>query len=264
MKKYYSIFIISLVLFVSCSNEDYASLVEKKEYEKAFSLSAERFNTTGDAEHLKNALFAANEYLEDAKSALPLLEKYFSENKSFLGIENLASLTFYNSALTYYRTDKYDSAIFYASKAFEIRKNYAKALLLIGKAKVRGGDMKEGYSDIKAALAIDSTLTDGYTFLGNIHFINEEFEQAVYFYRKAVSVNPLYYEGWMNLGELLMAMKKQKESADCYREALSIDSMRIDAYDRLINIFTSTNKMDSVLKYMDIYQKKTGVNLKVK
>ncbi|PIP12941.1 MAG: hypothetical protein COX48_05845, partial [bacterium (Candidatus Stahlbacteria) CG23_combo_of_CG06-09_8_20_14_all_34_7] len=204
------------------------------------------------------------EYLEDAKVALPLLERYFTKEKSYEHIKLLASLTFYNGALSYYRSNKYDSAIIFASKAFRIKNNYAKALLLIGKSKVRNGDIKEGYADIEASLFLDSTLSDGYTFLGNIHLMNEEFEKAEYFYRKAIRADSLYYEGWMNLGEFLGLKKKYPESEESFRKALLIDSMRIDGYDKLINIFTAKNQMDSVIKYLDKYQRITGVKLKSK
>ncbi|MGE3063255.1 MAG: tetratricopeptide repeat protein [bacterium] len=263
MKKLCSILIL-LVLLTSCSRENFDSLIEKKRYDEAFEMAKEGYVSTKDLSFLKDALLTANEYLEDAKIALPILENHFKSFKNYDSIEDLAALTYYNSALSFYRTNKYDSAVILAEKAFSIKPNYAKAVLLIGKSKVRSGDLKQGYLDIERAVFADSTLSDGYTFMANMRLIEGKNDEAEELYRRAVKINPNYYEGWMNLGEFLGATKRGKESKDCYRSALLIDSSRIDAYDRLISIFTSEDRMDSVLKYMDKYQKITGINLRVK
>ncbi|MDD3803502.1 MAG: hypothetical protein PHW02_03825 [bacterium] len=261
MRRLFSILLVLLVIS-SCAGENFESLVKEKKYEQAFVLAKEKYVSTKDIGHLKDALFAANEYLEDANAALPILQNHYTSRGNYEGIENLAALTYYNSALSFYRKDNYDSALILAREAFSVKQNYSKALLLMGKAMVRSGDLKQGYLEIERAVFMDSTLSDGYTFLANIKLIEGRNEDAEELYRKAVKVSESYYEGWMNLGEFLWATKRGKESLDCFRKALSIDSTRIDAYDRLINFFTAIDRMDSVMKYMDAYQRITGVNLR--
>jgi len=263
MKRLFSALIL-ILLASSCSREDFNSLVAKKEYEKAFMLAKESYSSTRDVSHLKNALFAANEYLEESKSTLPMLENYYAENGNFSGIEDLAALSYYNAALSLYKSDKYDSSKMLSEKALLAKPGYARALLLKGKSMVRSGDLKGGYSEIERAVFADSALTDGYAFMANIRLLDGKNDEAEELYRRAVKINPGYYEGWMNLGEFLGATKRVEESEDCYRRALFADPKRIDAYDRLINIFTAKDRMDSVLKYMDMYQKETGMNLRFK
>jgi len=74
----------------------------------------------------------------------------------------------------------------------------------LGWALFQIGEVEEGISRVKNALAQNDKYCIGYQYLGLMHQARKEFDQAVERLRKLVEICPQYAEGHLNLGKVLL------------------------------------------------------------
>lgn len=263
MKRLFSLIIV-LTVILGCSHTDYKELIKEKKYNEAIEVLYKEYRAKNDITALKEILIIENEYLEDYKSGIDILNAYTESGGSIEMLQSISCLLYFNRGLQLYKKQVFDSAFHYAQKAIELKKDYAGAYMLAGKANVRMGNAEIAYQYIEKALLHDSLMIEGYIYKGNIDLFTGNYDKAEMSYRKALNVDADYYDGWMNLAMLKYQTKKIDEALKYFKEGIRIDSVRIDAYDYIINIYTDMGRTDSVFRYIDVYQRKTGIDLRVK
>ena len=78
--------------------------------------------------------------------------------------------------------------------------------------------------------------------LGNSYHRNNEFEQAIYYYRKATEENPRDETLFRNLAGSCKAKKDDKAAADAYQKALEINANNADTHNDLGCCYTRLNE----------------------
>lgn len=61
-----------------------------------------------------------------------------------------------------------------------------------------------------------------YYYLGNLHYLNQQFEQSVSDYRTALRLNPRHPRAWSNLGMALRATGRLQEAVQAYQQAIQL------------------------------------------
>jgi len=249
---------ILLLITISCTNINVDKLIEEKKFEEAADVLESRYALSRDKGELNTLLIIYNNELNDITRAKELVMDYYKRNGGFSGIENIAGLVYYNYAQELYRQAKTDSVKYFLLNVLKLQPQNAKAYLLMGKAQMRTGSLKEGEVNIKLALQMDSTLSDAYVFLGNAKALQDDYKEAEKYYMHAVKLDSANYEAWMNLGIAKEYFKKTNDALEFYKKAISINPKRKDAYDYIIKVYSDRNLADSAFRYMEQYQNLTG------
>lgn len=75
----------------------------------------------------------------------------------------------------------------------------------------------------KRATQLDPKFAYAYTLQGHEHVANEEFEPAIFAYRKAVATDKRHYNGWYGLGQCFEKLGKYGSAEEHYKVAISIN-----------------------------------------
>lgn len=109
-------------------------------------------------------------------------------------------------------------------------------------------EAEEKYNEI---LEIDNQNIDAVHFLGLIKFEKKDFEKAIIFFKKAISLNKKIPAFYNNLGLVFKEIKKYDDANICFENALSLDDKNIIAINNLGVICAFTNNHEKAIYYFD-------------
>ncbi len=94
----------------------------------------------------------------------------------------------------------------------------------------QAGTFEQAEEAYQKALALDPTLSNALTNLGNLHYRRDRLDQAEHFYRLAVECDPEQPEALYNLGFLHFERDEIDAAITLFREALKSDCSFADAH----------------------------------
>jgi tetratricopeptide (TPR) repeat protein len=251
----------------NCLNSYYDRYVNK-----AFRVCEEFLNTPGKDEDKSIALTVLGVMFDEAGryvSAIERLEKAVQYDK-----DNY--FAFYNLALAFKHSGKFEEARKAAARAKEIAPNDSRIALLTGNLYQEIGDPKaaiEAYKEgqslapndpvltynlaisyykqgkipdaieefQKAALASPNSNVAALSFghLGSIYYGREDFERAEYYFREASKLKPNDAKYFYNLGLIQLKKKNPEEAARYFQKALDSGTNEPELFRYIAEAFTS-------------------------
>jgi|GEM_PF-2120347 len=254
MKKFFKILFLYLIVFLSCSHNDYKNYMEKGEYEKALKIAEENFKTHPEKKVLADIIYLSDEKLYDTKRAIINTKRYEDVKGDFSGIENIIGTLYYNYSLSFYKKGENDSSEYYLKKAEYFSPENYKIYLLFGKIYVKKNDFEKAKTFLLKSVEKEKKNVESYKFLGNIEFLQGNFENAKNYYEKGISTDSSDCQLLMNYAELHMKTKNEKKGLEIIKKVISIDSTYFDAYDRLVKYYYKVGLTDSIFKYLNLYE----------
>lgn len=257
------IFIVTVIISSGCTDK-IERLITDKQYEDAAALleTEVRLNPENTV-RLKKLLLIYNDNLDDFKSGAYAAYGYMKRNGKAENLADISKILFRNYANELISGEYPDSALFFSKLAIIIDSAYASAYLIAGKAYVKLAMPDSGRIYIQRALSIDSNLLDGYIYLGNIAVLDDNIREGEQCYIRALKRDSLFANAWKNLGILYYNTQNYGESMTCFKKAVLINPKDIIPYDYIISMFSSAGLSDSAFAYMEMYEKATGISLKV-
>jgi len=108
----------------------------------------------------------------------------------------------------------------------------------------------DALSVYEKALRVDPQHPSGHTFNGIalVFQRTRQYEKAIDYYRKAISLKPDLASAYNNLGSLLRDQRKLNESLACYNRCVQIDPGYFSAYGNKGNIYQEFSRIDKALE----------------
>ena len=88
---------------------------------------------------------------------------------------------------------------------------------------------------------------------GNLYKLENNPEKAVYYYKKAVSVNKNYADAWFNLGLVYASKKEFKSSRDCFNKVIVLSPDYAYAYYALSISYEKEGNNSKAIEYYEQY-----------
>ncbi len=269
--KYFQILLLSSFCFTQSNdniakllkNGDYASAKEAidliiingsnnpEDYELASKIYIKTDDLTRGNEYInkaieldpRNEIYREQwELLNDMKSRINEAQKSFDNgfpDESILNYENMIkkypdfSLGYYNFGLTYYKLENYDLAIEKFQRASNLNPFEEK--------------YKSAITNIAAKL----------TQKGNEEYRRRDFNQALEYYKKAVTFSPKFSEARFKSALILNKLGDYDNAKITLLNNIEIDSMHIQSYKLLGDVYTRLGILDSAIIW---YQNATRIN----
>jgi tetratricopeptide (TPR) repeat protein len=274
-----------LFLFGCASTPDGA--VQKKSSKKAKksgelqdvrtvdSTYSENIKTVSSLRKVKSKVPCANHTGVDKANWRDLLEAGFSciQEKKWTELNSIAAKLSHNHLKApwgpYYRSivaeHRGDLARSLWMADLALKKSPDNALILYQKARVLWLSQKESqsYTLMKDVIKKDPTNYDAFLFLGNIHYRDREFKEALTYYNKVLEFNSGDVEYRAALGETLFFTGKYKESVKHYKAASSKMKLNGSLYYKIGLAYKNLKDWELSKSYLEkaISQKRKGRSL---
>jgi len=232
-------------------------------------------NTVSTLRKVKSRVACVDHDKVDKKNWRDLLEAGFSciQGKQWSPLSSIASKLshnhlkapwgpYYRSIVAEHRGDLARS-IWMADLA--LKKSPDNALILYQKARILWLTKRESesYSLMKKVVAADSKNYDALLFLGNIHYRDREFKEALAYYNKILQFNSGDEQYRAALGESLYFSGKYKESVKHYKAASSKMKLNGSLYYKIGLAYKNLKDWELSKTYLEkaISQKRKGRSL---
>ncbi|MEQ9404225.1 MAG: tetratricopeptide repeat protein [Cyclobacteriaceae bacterium] len=162
-----------------------------------------------------NYLAWYNLALLDPKVRLP---EYLLNDDEFSPMLNLMGANAYESG-------EYALSASYHSRAIENNPKDELAYLNRGKALLKNKDYTQARADFLKALQINANKIEAFYLIGNSFFYENNFEDAIGFYERYLSVDPGYKNVWYNAAMAYLSVDKLSRACECLEnsEKLGMD-----------------------------------------
>ncbi len=157
----------------------------------------------------ENYLAWYNLALLDETAKLP---NYLLEDEEFFPMLNLLGANAYESG-------EYALATNYLTKAIENNPEEELAYLNRGKALLKTRAYKQARVDFLKALQINSKNVEVFFLIGNSFFYEENFEDAIGFYERYLSVDQGYKNVWYNAAMAYLSTEKTNRGCECLKNS---------------------------------------------
>lgn len=77
--------------------------------------------------------------------------------------------------------------------------------------------------------------------------MNQDFAQALAYFKKAAEVRPMYAPAWFNMGYAHQQLEQYQEAIPCYRRAFELDTTDVKALSNLGACYSKVDKVDSAI-----------------
>ena len=115
----------------------------------------------------------------------------------------------------------------------------------------------EAIVNFKKALELNPNLINAYNYLGRAFNQKKQFNEAIAFFQKAIQINPTDPTAYINLGILLQNMNQHEKAIECFRAALRFIPNLYQAYDYLGLLLTMDDNIEEAVK---CYQSSLVIN----
>jgi len=137
----------------------------------------------------------------------------------------------------FFRQSNGDSAIAAYRLAVRAAPGDAAMLNALALAQKHFGQPEAAEATLIEATAVDPVFIHTYINLGNLHFVNNEMDQAVASYRHAVNIDSTAYLPWFNLGMAYEKLEDSDNAARSYFKAIQCDPDDPKTYERLGDVY---------------------------
>lgn len=161
----------------------------------------------------ENSIAWYNLALLDESAKLP---NHLLDDEEFSPMLNLLGANAYESG-------EYALATKYLTKAIENSPNDELAYLNRGRALLNTKAYRQARADFLKALQINSSNAEVFFLIGNSFFYEENFEDAIGFYERYLSVDQGYNNVWYNAAMAYLSMDKTDRACECLRNADRLD-----------------------------------------
>lgn len=139
----------------------------------------------------------------------------------------------------------------------KVNPNSAHAYLGLGFALANNNQKEEAILSYQKALEIDPRLAPVYHNLGTIYKDLKRNEDAVFYFLKALELNPGYAKAYINLGNIYLEANKNEEAVSYFQKAIQF---KPDDYTAYFNLGATYQKMNRMSEAIDAYQKAIRIN----
>lgn len=167
-------------------------------------------------------LFLGNSYLDSARLAQDTLERktlYLLAQKE------------YSNYLKVLKDSKPD---------YQWTNKDAEFWLKNGIANFNVGDSSaliEAEKSLLKAIELDPNQTEAYSYLGNIYYKFQKFDEALVWFNKKVEKDPTNYNGYLNLAYCYLGMNQQDKALESFKKSLELKPDNKDVRHRLAYIY---------------------------
>ncbi|MBC7474529.1 MAG: tetratricopeptide repeat protein [Candidatus Sericytochromatia bacterium] len=179
------------------------------------------------------------------KDVLEIDKNHFN-SLSFLGI-------------LYGQQDKYQDAILYLKKAYELNKKNAVICNNLAEAYRRNGEINNAIKYLTKAIDNNPRFEQAFFNLGGILSEKKDYKKAIDNYYKVIHINPKNTKAYNNIGNLLFIKEDYLEAINYYNTSLKIDNNQLENYNRIGLSFALLNKVEQSIHY---YQESINLNPK--
>ena len=121
----------------------------------------------------------------------------------------------------------------------------------------QAGNLRQADLLCRKILKKESNNPEVLNFVGVINFQNNNYDNAIRYFRKALKYNQDFVDAHYNLANALKIIGEIDEAATHYKKAIQINPNFVNAYNNLGTIYQDKNKLDQALTY---YQKAIALN----
>ena len=101
------------------------------------------------------------------------------------------------------------------------------------------------------AITIDPKFADGLNNLGNAHSKINKFDEAINYINKALKIKPDFFESYFTLSEIFYKQNKFKETLLNLNQALKLKPDHLLTIKNKIEVLTQMNKKEELLKFLN-------------
>ncbi|MEK7433935.1 MAG: tetratricopeptide repeat protein, partial [Cyanobacteriota bacterium] len=85
--------------------------------------------------------------------------------------------------------------------------------------------------------------------IASLYNAKEEYEKAIEFYNKSISINPNFYNAYNNLGNVYKAKEEYDKAIEYHKKALELSPNSYISYNGLGNVYYSKKEYDKAIEY---------------
>ena len=204
-------------------------------YFRQYSKAIENLNRSAklNPKSYETHLFLGNSYLDSARLAQDTLERktlYLLAQKE------------YSNYLKVLKDSKPD---------YQWTNKDAEFWLKNGIANFNVGDSSaliEAEKSLLKAIELDPNQTEAYSYLGNIYYKFQKFDEALVWFNKKVEKDPTNYNGYLNLAYCYMGLSQQDKALESFKKSLELKPDNKDVRHRLAYIYNDNLKNFSSAK----------------
>jgi tetratricopeptide (TPR) repeat protein len=132
-------------------------------------------------------------------------------------------------------------------------------LNFLGNAYLNCNEVENALKIFNGSLEIEVT-EEAYYFIGYInHYYLDDYEKAIFYYDKSISINNLFIDVLVEKAWLLYDMSKYEDSETLFKKIIS-GHEEINVYNQITLFYIRTEKIDEALEYVEKSKIKFGVN----
>ncbi len=132
-------------------------------------------------------------------------------------------------------------------EAVNLNPKNSRALVNLGLAYERIGDLSEAQKYILEGLSLDPQIAYGWLHLGNLQFKEEKYSLAEESYFRAISVHPGLAGGYYNIGNIMLGRGEIEKAEEFYMYSIEIDPYLALAQNNLGQIYASRGNSEEAL-----------------
>jgi len=184
-----------------------------------------------------DALRLANRHQESIPKYLQAIMKDRANYDAYFGL-----------ALSYKALENYEKAIFYFSKAAEIKDEYS-VFLELGMCRYAISDYKGALKDFISAIKLEPDNYDAQVWLAMVHEELQEYNMAFLIYHNIIEKNPAYLNAYINKGTLEMSIDRYQDASSTFSQVLKLNPDFYKAYFGIALCFDKLGKYRDAKRY---------------
>ena len=159
--------------------------------------------------------------------------------------------TWYNLAVLYFETQKFELAKQAIHRALLLDPNQANYYYTLGLISEKQGHISEASDNYNKAIALDRFHADAYNNLGNIYRRQNKDRQVIEIFEQALNQCPKHHGAYINLGNCYLYRKNYLAAEKIYKQALHYNLENIELYDGLAQTLIQLGKNQEVLNLLN-------------
>ncbi|KFF03216.1 tetratricopeptide repeat protein [Flavobacterium reichenbachii] len=133
-------------------------------------------------------------------------------------------------------------------------------LNFLGNAYLNCNEIENALKIFNGSLEIRET-EEAYYFIGYINHYNfSDYEKAMFYYDKSISINPQFIDVLIEKAWLLYDMNEYETSETLFKEIIDSHHEEINVYNQITLFYIRTEKISEALNYVEKSKSKFGIN----
>lgn len=118
----------------------------------------------------------------------------------------------------------------------------------------KAGDLEQARQEYMTGVVLplnDYKLEEVYSYIGMIHHDWEDYDSAVFYYKKAIDVNPNFIDPWVNIGVSYRLMEEYDLAAESYAKAMELDPNDTELLVSLGALYVVKEEPKKAIEYLE-------------